>query len=88
MGARTLDAPRERLMTIMMAPFICGASGYLRSIRGCLLPDWWCAGGLLAVYAGYCDGGADWPDAQVHHRSGEATVLCGCRSIAVPLKRV
>jgi len=26
MGARTLDAPRERLMTIMMAPFIsCGA---------------------------------------------------------------
>ncbi len=27
MGARTLDAPRERLMTIMMAPFMsCGAS--------------------------------------------------------------
>ncbi|XNM45642.1 nucleoside recognition domain-containing protein [Escherichia coli] len=26
MGARTLDAPRERLMTIMMAPFMsCGA---------------------------------------------------------------
>ena len=25
-GARTLDAPRERLMTIMMAPFMsCGA---------------------------------------------------------------
>ncbi len=54
MGARTLDAPR---------------SGYLRSIRGCLLRAERCAGGLLAVYAGYCDGGADWPDAQVHHHA-------------------
>lgn len=34
MGARTTDAPRERLMTIMMAPFMsCGARlAILRSL--------------------------------------------------------
>lgn len=71
MGARTLDAPRERLMTIMMAPFMsCGARLAIFAVFAvCLLRAERCAGGLLAVYAGYCDGGADWPDAQVHHHA-------------------
>ncbi len=61
-------------MTIMMAPFMsCGrvwlSSQYSR------LPS---SGrtvrcGLLAVYAGYRNGGADWPDAQYTIMRGEAT---------------
>ena len=51
MGARTLDAPRERLMTIMMAPFavLRRAAGDLRGLcRGVL---WW--GRALAVFSLY-----------------------------------
>ncbi|XPE53503.1 nucleoside recognition domain-containing protein [Shigella flexneri] len=51
MGARTLDAPRERLMTIMMAPFMsCGARlALFRGVRSCLLGQ----NGALAVFSLY-----------------------------------
>ncbi|XPE63143.1 hypothetical protein ACNKHU_21095 [Shigella flexneri] len=50
MGARTLDAPRERLMTIMMARLCPAARVWLSSqSRGCLLR----ADGALAVFSLY-----------------------------------
>ncbi|STS86780.1 Ferrous iron transport protein B [Klebsiella variicola] len=54
MGARTLDAPRERLMTIMMAPFMsCGARLAIFAVFAAAF--FWserCAGGLLALRTG------------------------------------
>lgn len=70
MGARTLDAPRERLMTIMMAPFMsCGARLAIFAVFAAAFFGQNGALAVFAVYARYCDGGADWPDAQVHHHA-------------------
>ncbi len=61
-------------MTIMMAPFMSCARVWLSSqysrlpSSGRTVP-----GGFLAVYAGYRDGGADWPDAKYTIMRGEAT---------------
>lgn len=51
MGARTLDAPRERLMTIMMAPFMsCGAR---LAIFAVFAAAFFGQGGALAVFSLY-----------------------------------
>ena len=91
MGARTLDAPRERLMTIMMAPFMsCGArlaifavfaAAFFRPERR--------AGGLLAVRTGDRDGDCDRTDAEAYHyarrsvavRDGTAGVSRSAREV-------
>ncbi len=52
MGARTLDAPRERLMTIMMAPFMsCGAR--LAIFAGVCAAAFFGQNGALAVFSLY-----------------------------------
>lgn len=77
MGARTLDAPRERLMTIMMAPFMsCGARGDFRRLCRRLLRAKRRAGGLLAVRAGYCHGGINRPDAEAYHYARRSFSVC------------
>lgn len=51
MGARTLDAPRERLMTIMMAPFMsCGAR---LAIFAVFAAAFFGQGGALVVFSLY-----------------------------------
>ncbi len=61
-------------MTIMMAPFMPAARVWLSS-QYSRLPSSGrtCAGGLLAVYAGYRNGGADWLMLKYTIMRGEAT---------------
>ena len=76
MGARTLDAPRERLMTIMMAPFMsCGAAGDLRGLCRGVLWSGRSAGRLLPVCAGYRDGYSHRPDAEAHHHAWRSVAV-------------
>ncbi len=82
MGARTLDAPRERLMTIMMAR-LCPAARVWLSSQYSRLPSSAerCAGGLLAVYARYRDGGVTGLMLKYTIMRGEATpFVMSCRS--------
>lgn len=69
MGARTLDAPRERLMTIMMAPFMsCGAR---LAIFAVFAAAFFGQNGALAVFSLYVLGIVmailTLPDAEAHH---------------------
>ncbi|MDV3383776.1 hypothetical protein NX009_06135 [Klebsiella pneumoniae] len=69
MGARTLDAPRERLMTIMMAPFMsCGAR---LAIFAVFAAAFFGQNGALAVFSLYVLGIVmailTYPDAEAHH---------------------
>ncbi len=77
MGARTLDAPRERLMTIMMAPFMsCGAR---LAIFAVFAAAFFGQEGALAVFspvcAGYRDGYSHRPDAEAHHHAWRSVAV-------------
>jgi ferrous iron transport protein B len=86
MGARTLDAPRERLMTIMMAPFMsCGARLAIFAVFAAAFFGQQGAGGLLAVRAGHRDGDPDRPDAETHHHARRSvTVRDGAAGVPRP----
>jgi hypothetical protein len=76
MGASTLDAPRERLMTMMMAPFMsCGAR--LAISLSSRRPSSASRGvtGLFAVRAGHCDGNPYRPDAETHHHAWRSVTV-------------